>query len=108
MDFLRWAVSVPLLLAGGLLCFGNWISILGAAIGAVRSGSGSTSFVLPCVGGVLLFGGMLLLPLDLPFNRFIMAFVAAFVDLSLLIVLVALISKPFRNALKQSADSSGE
>lgn len=108
MDFLRWALSGPLLLAGGLLCLGNWISILGAAIGAVRSGSGSTSLVLPCVGGVLLSAGMLVLPIDLPFNRFVMAFVAACFDLSLMIVLVVLIAKPFQKMRKQFPDSSVE
>lgn len=52
--------------------------------------------MLPCVGGVLLFGGVLLLPLDLPFNRLLSAVLAACLDLSLLAVMVMFITLPFR------------
>jgi len=93
---LSWFLSIPLLLVGTLLAVGNGLAIVGLAVDALRGRSRATSFMLPCVGGVLLFGGVLLLPLDLPFNRLLSASLAACLDLSLLAVMVMFITLPFR------------
>lgn len=95
---LLWLLSVSLLFIGGLVAFGNTLSMLALGVDALRGGFRSTSFVLglPAVGGLLLLLGVLLLPTGLPFNRVLFASLAACLDLSLLVVIAMLIFLPFR------------
>lgn len=62
-----------------LLVIGSWIE----AIITIRMHPGRSYTIAPFVAGIMLGLGVLLLPIDLPFNRYLAAYLAMSLDITI-------------------------